>query len=218
MASVDDLLERIRSAAAVRGVQWLEAQMQTLGQGLEQEGQAGSQRSRRARPSRPPVRLSPSLARRVQRHTRSPDRDPPRASSQRAPVRERGAGRNPHQRRDPRAAASPGLHVRSRSARIVEKELTAVSPSGAGEGTEARRGSVRRAGPDRGPESVGPPVKRRGSLVASSGKRRSGGAGESAVAASGKQHREQRQPEVAGRTSGFSPAPGSDVGMLRPEV
>lgn len=123
MADIESMLSQIRAAALANGPHLLESQLAGMIQG---SGHAAPVPVvSRARRSWPPAHPSPEVTPRVSRRIRSPRRDPSAPKLKRIPPLEAGgAGRNPQQRRTPRAAHSPDsvpppMELQDRTARSV---------------------------------------------------------------------------------------------------
>ncbi|XP_044146844.1 vomeronasal type-2 receptor 26-like [Bufo gargarizans] len=147
MASLDELLESVRAAVQVHGV---DALQQSLQAALHPPAPpVAVARAARARRSVPPERLSPEATPRVRRRTRSPAWDPPlRYEVSVASRTLRRSGRNSVSRGGPagEGPASPGLD--SLAARGGDRSQAAMSPR---EGP--RRGRAMRNSPVVGPFS-----------------------------------------------------------------
>ncbi|XP_044139010.1 uncharacterized protein LOC122929479 isoform X2 [Bufo gargarizans] len=105
--SVEEMLERLRREAEVRGPGWLQEQ---VGACIVSPAPVASPNVRAARPRRgiPPARLSPEVTPRARRRVGSPSVDPRRrGAAARASASRSRRGRNPDTRRGPVRSGTP---------------------------------------------------------------------------------------------------------------
>ncbi|XP_040285880.1 uncharacterized protein LOC120999069 [Bufo bufo] len=105
--TVEEMLERLRREAEVRGPGWLQEQ---VGACMGSPAPVATPNARAARPRRsiPPARLSPEVTPRARRRVGSPPVDPRRRRAAAQPSASRSRrGRNPDKRRGPVSSGTP---------------------------------------------------------------------------------------------------------------